>query len=94
MPLWRALLFLALITLTHCKTTPLPYFNSACAACPPLSYYNGLGCAACGPGTFRTSDTTCAPCQAGTFSLDGMATACVSCTSAQTRGMPKMILNN
>lgn len=89
----RTLLMLAL-ALMAAAAKPLPYFSSPCTACPALSYYNGLGCVLCGPGTFRTSETTCAPCPTGTFSADGLATACASCTNSQTRGLPKMVLNN
>lgn len=69
----RYVILLCVAAVCHCAR-----FGTPCAVCPALTYYDGLGCVACGAGTYWTSPTTCAPCPAGTFSNDGVS--CTPCT--------------
>ena len=55
-----------------------------CQNCPASSYYNGLDCVPCGPGTFKApgNPKACQPCPPGTFSPNGAATACLQCAAS------------
>ena len=69
---------------------PCPPCSSACAACGPGTYGDGIArCAGCPPGTFSSATQTasvlgCSGCGIGTttFANDTGRTACLSCAAA------------